>query len=96
MDFPNIVLGVSLDNQTGNRLRLEVKDTGTGISKHEIAHIFDARYRASNAQEDKNTHVGLGLAISKKLVELFDSDLKVQSKLGQGTSFSFDLTLVSN
>ena len=91
-----ITLAVTLDPKRGNRLRLDVRDTGTGISKHEIAHIFDARYRASNAQEDKNTHVGLGLAISKKLVELFDSDLKVRSELGKGTCFSFELALVKN
>ena len=89
-----ITLAVELNGQRGNRLRLDVRDTGTGISKHEIAHIFDARYRASNAEEDKNTHVGLGLAISKKLVELLDSDLQVKSELGQGTCFSFELALI--
>jgi len=92
----NITLAVSEDSQQLTKLRIDVKDTGTGISKHEIAHIFDARYRASNAQEDKNTHVGLGLAISKKLVELFDSNLEVSSELGKGTCFSFELALAKN
>lgn len=88
-----IVLEVSAADDQNSKLRLNVRDTGSGIGKHEIAHIFDARYRASNAMEDKNTHVGLGLAISKKLVALLDSELRVQSELGQGTHFSFDLAI---
>jgi len=88
-----IVLEVSPIANEPTKLRLDVRDTGSGIGKHEIAHIFDARYRASNAMEDKNTHVGLGLAISKKLVNLLDSELRVQSELGKGTRFSFDIAI---
>jgi len=88
-----IVLEVSPIANEPTKLRLDVRDTGSGIGKHEIAHIFDARYRASNAMEDKSTHVGLGLAISKKLVNLLDSELRVQSELGKGTRFSFDIAI---
>lgn len=91
-----ITLSVKVLSQQHNKLQLDVRDTGTGINRHEIAHIFDARYRASNAQEDKNTHVGLGLAISKKLVSLLNSELTVESELGKGTCFSFSLPLASN
>lgn len=72
--------------------RLKISDNGTGIRSEELAYIFDTRYRASNSVEDGNKHTGLGLAITKKLLELLNSDIKVQSKLGQGTSFSFNLT----
>ncbi|MBU2918247.1 HAMP domain-containing histidine kinase [Psychrosphaera sp. F3M07] len=92
----DITLSVNALPDQFNKLRLDIRDTGTGINRHEIAHIFDARYRASNALEDKNTHVGLGLAISKKLVALLNSELTVESELGKGTCFSFSLTLASN
>lgn len=88
-----ITLAVSELSSDPSKLKLSVLDTGIGINKHEIAHVFDARYRASNSQEDKNTHVGLGLAISKKLVQLLESDLNVESELGRGTTFSFELSL---
>jgi len=79
----------------GDKIRVDVQDSGIGISQKELAYIFDARYRATNTQEDKTTHVGLGLAISKKLMALLNSDLRVKSEVGKGTCFSFDLKLVN-
>ena len=75
------------DNE--NQCQISVKDTGTGIRSEEIAYIFDARYRASNAIEDKGKHTGLGLAITKRLLALLQSDISVKSKLGEGTTFAF-------
>jgi len=72
---------------------LLVKDNGTGIKTEEIAYIFDTRYRASNAIESESKHAGLGLAITKKLLELLKCDIRVQSKLGEGTSFSLNLKM---
>lgn len=85
-----ITIGVSARD---DKIRVDVQDTGIGISQKELAYIFDARYRAANTQEDKTTHVGLGLAISKKLMTLLNSDLRVESEEGKGTCFSFDLAL---
>lgn len=76
---------------TEDRVGVSVTDSGIGIAKEELAHIFDARYQASNSERDASTHVGLGLAISQKLIALFESQLEVQSELGCGTSFSFSL-----
>ena len=73
------------------QIRIDVADTGVGISQNELAFIFDARYRATNTQEDRSTHAGLGLAISKKLMNLLNSDLTVRSEVGKGTCFSFAL-----
>lgn len=81
-----------LVSTSDDKVRVDVRDTGVGISQKELAYIFDARYRASNSGEDKAQHAGLGLAISKKLLLLFDSDLLVQSELGKGTCFSFYLS----
>ena len=74
-----------------DKIRVDIRDTGVGIQESEIAHIFDARYQATNQVKDHQSHGGLGLAISKKLVALFKSDLRVQSKIGEGTCFSFEL-----
>ncbi len=79
----------------GDRLNIYVSDTGTGIKPEEINYIFDARYRGSNAMGNKKQHGGLGLAISKKLLQLLNSDIKVHSKLGEGTQFEFSIRQAS-
>ncbi|GAA6172197.1 histidine kinase dimerization/phospho-acceptor domain-containing protein [Colwellia sp. KU-HH00111] len=83
-------------SQHTDKIKICVTDNGSGISKEDIAYIFDARYRASNAIEDSTTHAGLGLAISQKLSKILNSELFVDSKLGQGSRFSLSLPLVSH
>lgn len=81
----------SIEESDDNQCRLTISDNGTGIRKEELSYIFDTRYRASNAIEDKSKHTGLGLAITKKLLILLKSEIKAQSTLGVGTSFYFNL-----
>ena len=83
-------------SQLTDKIKISVTDNGSGISKEDIAYVFDARYRASNAIEDNTTHAGLGLAISQKLSKILNSELFVDSKLGQGSSFSLSLQLVTH
>ena len=78
-------------NQQGEDLTVTVKDTGVGISAKELPYIFEARYRASNSKECKKSHAGLGLAITERLIKLLKTDIRVQSKIGAGTEFSFQL-----
>lgn len=92
-EFGKIDLVVATRNE---KLRVDIRDTGIGISDKEIAFIFDARYQANNTEKDACSHAGLGLAICRKLMALLNSDLKVESQLGKGTCFSFELTLVNN
>jgi len=92
-EFGKIDLVVATHNE---KLRVDIRDTGIGISDKEIAFIFDARYQANNTEKDACSHAGLGLAICRKLMALLNSDLKVESQLGKGTCFSFELTLVNN
>lgn len=73
------------------KINLSVIDNGTGIDEKELAYIFDARYRASNAIFDKKEHGGLGLAITQKLLRLLQSDISVESQMGKGTVFHFCL-----
>jgi signal transduction histidine kinase len=70
-------------------IEVTIRDTGIGIPKEDLPHIFDAYYRAGNSAKSKKGNSGLGLAISKKIVELHGSIIKVESKEGSGTSFSF-------
>ena len=81
--------------QHADKIKVAVVDTGTGISHKDLAYIFDARYRASNASGDRTQHFGLGLAISKRLSLLLNSELKVSSELGKGSQFSFSLKSVT-
>tara|TARA_R110000737_G_scaffold47607_4_gene67631 strand:- start:3157 stop:4587 length:1431 start_codon:yes stop_codon:yes gene_type:complete len=85
-----------IEELNDNQCRLTIKDNGTGIKTEELCYIFDTRYRASNAIQEKNKHTGLGLAITKKLLELLKSDIKVQSTLGEGSAFSFTLRRVNH
>lgn len=74
-------------------IHFRVADTGIGIAPDRLPHIFDAFTQASYDIGIKYGGTGLGLAISKKLVELHGSRITVESELGQGTTFSFDLRL---
>jgi signal transduction histidine kinase len=80
--------------QKTTEIKVSVTDNGSGISKEDIAYIFDARYRASNAIEDNTQHAGLGLAISQKLSQVINSELLVKSELGSGSCFSLSVPCI--
>ena len=76
---------------TSVRLQFNVTDTGIGIDTADIKNLFDPYQRVVNAESTLNEGAGLGLAISKSLVELMGGRLNVASKVGQGSHFYFDL-----
>ncbi|MDY6065861.1 MAG: HAMP domain-containing sensor histidine kinase [Finegoldia sp.] len=71
---------------------ISVIDTGIGISTEEISLITTKFYKGS----DSNSHVGLGLSISEEIVKLHGGDLKIKSKLHEGTNVSFRLPIGGN
>jgi signal transduction histidine kinase/CheY-like chemotaxis protein len=73
-------------------LDFEVADTGCGISSREQDRIFDAFYQ-SESQRSPRQGTGLGLSISRKFVELMGGVLEVNSEVGKGTRFTFDIRL---
>ncbi|MDN3689327.1 PAS domain S-box protein [Cyclobacterium jeungdonense] len=72
-------------------VRFAVKDTGIGIARSKIKSIFDAFTQASSDTTRKYGGTGLGLAIVKKLTKLFGTDIHLESKLGEGSTFWFEV-----
>jgi PAS domain S-box-containing protein len=72
-------------------VRIEVTDTGMGISDDEQSQLFERFFRTARAQEEAIPGVGLGLSISKAIVEAHDGRISVRSKEGVGTTFFVDL-----
>lgn len=68
-----------------------VKDTGIGIKEEDIPRLFRAFQRMDSATRSKDDRTGLGLAITKRLVEMMGGELSVQSVYGKGTAFSFQI-----
>lgn len=77
-------------------IRLGIRDTGIGIQPEFLDKIFDAFSQEDITTTKKYGGTGLGLTISSKLISLMDSELKVESKLGKGSHFYFDLIVVQD
>ena len=95
-DHGHIELKVSrppVDLAEQNILLFEVIDTGTGIAPEQQAHIFDSFTQADSSITRMHGGTGLGLAISKQLVAMMGGELKVKSRLSQGSCFFFSLNL---
>jgi PAS domain S-box-containing protein len=87
----NITLRVQTQEfQQPNTLIFEVEDTGVGIAPEELNTIFDAFVQAQ-AGKRSVSGTGLGLTISRKLLELMGGEITVKSKIEQGSTFSFSL-----
>lgn len=87
-DHKVIVAIIDVDDQ---KVRLEVKDHGEGIAQEDIDHVFDRYYRGKRKNGKKRDGTGLGLAIVKSILEMHQSAYGVNSILGEGTTFWFEL-----
>lgn len=79
-------------DKTSNKIRFQIKDTGIGIATEQLEQIFQP-FHCANKPGQRNEGTGLGLAISRQLVQLMGGDIRVQSKLEQGSTFWLDLEL---
>ena len=91
----DVVVRVSKINKKDNKvtLRFEIEDNGVGISKKKQKSIFESFSQASLQINRKFGGTGLGLSIVKNLLELMGSRIQLDSELGKGSKFWFDLVL---
>jgi CheY-like chemotaxis protein len=73
---------------TAGQLKIEVRDSGIGISRQHQAHVFEAFSQADDTVSRKFGGTGLGLAISKRLTEMLGGTIQVESELGKGSTFT--------
>ncbi len=87
----SITISVTLNK---NMVVVEVKDTGIGIDKKDIQHLFEKFRRIENPATAGITGTGLGLYISKNIISLLGGEMTVQTAVGQGSAFTFSLPVV--
>jgi signal transduction histidine kinase len=76
------------------RVRFLVRDSGRGIAPEDIPAVFERFYIVNRSRNHPEFGTGLGLAISKKIMELHASTIDVESRVGSGSTFSFELQAV--
>lgn len=86
-----VTLHVSLESETDYQanLHFSITDTGLGIPQHKINSIFEAFTQADSSVTREYGGTGLGLAISKKIIELMEGQIGVESEEGKGSTFWF-------
>jgi signal transduction histidine kinase/CheY-like chemotaxis protein len=82
--------------RSGDRLRIEVADSGFGIPPDQLDAVFEEFVQLGNPERDRTKGLGLGLAIVRRLAELLGHAVKVRSRLGRGTAFSVVVPVVSS
>ncbi len=80
-------------NTFEQRCYLEIEDTGIGIRKEQLPHIFERFQQADGSTSRTHEGTGLGLALVKELVELHGGDVRVSSTYGTGTLFTVELPM---
>jgi signal transduction histidine kinase len=89
----NQVVQIQADRH-GERVHVSVRDHGPGLTPADVERIFDVFYQLDGSATRKAGGLGVGLALVRKLVEAHGSQVSVQSELGKGSTFGFDLAAV--
>ena len=85
------ILGIKQRSSQYERIRIEVQDDGYGMTPEYLETIFDAFTRAENSTTNKVQGTGLGMAITKNIVELMGGTIEVYSEVGKGSLFRVEL-----
>lgn len=80
--------------QHNRKATITVADTGAGIPEESLAHIFERFYRVDQARSRDEGGTGLGLAIARHIVEAHGGEIRIESKLGEGTTVTIELRLM--
>ena len=90
-----VTISVRALEQLDDRVRLlfSVKDTGPGLSRDQVGRLFEAFHQADSSTTRRYGGTGLGLVICKRLIQLMGGDIGVDSMLGQGSNFYFEIVL---
>lgn len=94
-DRGEVNVAVKIDEEKENKVKLHfsVMDTGIGLTEEQRQRLFKAFTQADNSMTRKYGGTGLGLKISKRLVELMKGEIWVESKYGEGSTFHFTIDL---
>ncbi len=87
------IIGLEQRSSQYEHIRIEVQDNGYGMTPEYLAVIFDAFTRAENSTTNKVQGTGLGMAITKNIVELMGGTISVSSEVDKGSLFTVDLEL---
>jgi len=87
-----ITVALTGDN---NVVQIQVSDSGTGIAEEDIPHLFQKFYRADSSMTRTIGGTGLGLYISRKIIEMYNGRIWVESQLGKGSTFFINLPRLS-
>ena len=90
---PDGVIRIRMEPQDANKVRLEISDTGIGMTPEFAAQVFEPFRQAEESTQRRFGGSGLGLAISRELVELMGGTIEVASELGVGSTFTVILPL---
>ena len=77
----------------GDSVRIEVTDSGEGIAKDALPYVWDRYYKVDKTHKRAVMGTGLGLSIVKNVLELHDAKYGVESELGKGSTFWFELKI---
>ncbi len=80
-------------SKRNNQVQVEIIDTGRGIAAEDLPFVFERFFRGKKVHAENANGSGLGLAITKKIIELHQSTITVESKLNEGSKFVFGLNV---
>jgi len=88
-----IEINVTLPHAQDGEVSIQVADTGYGIPEDNLPNVFDRFYQANEGSVGNREGTGIGLALAKELVELHHGSISVESEVGKGNIFTFEIPL---